>query len=37
MDNHVFLDDLLDPAGYLGSATDFITRIRDDFNDWKVS
>lgn len=37
MDNHVFLDDLLDPAGYLGSATDFITRIREDFNDWKVS
>ena len=37
MDNHVFLDDVLDPAGYLGSATDFITRIREDFNDWKVS
>lgn len=35
MDNQLFLDDLLDPAGYLGSATDFIDRIREDFNDWK--
>ncbi|WP_411732009.1 lyase family protein [Paeniglutamicibacter sp.] len=35
MDNHLFLDDLLDPAGYLGSATYFITRIREDFTDWK--
>lgn len=34
MDNKLFLDDLLDPAGYLGSATDFINSIRDDFNDW---
>ncbi|MFL4473315.1 lyase family protein [Paeniglutamicibacter sp. MACA_103] len=37
MDNQLFLDDLLDPAGYLGSATDFITRIREDFTDWKDS
>ena len=37
MDNQLFLDDLLDPAGYLGSATDFIDRIRDDFNNWKAS
>lgn len=37
LDNQLFLDDLLDPAGYLGLAPDFITRIRDDFNDWKDS
>ncbi len=37
MDNQLFLDDLLDPSGYLGSATEFITRIRKDFNDWKVA
>jgi 3-carboxy-cis,cis-muconate cycloisomerase len=37
MDNQLFLDDLLDPAGYLGSATYFITRIREDFTDWKDS
>jgi 3-carboxy-cis,cis-muconate cycloisomerase len=37
MDNQLFLNDLLDPAGYLGSATDFITRIREDFTDWKDS
>ncbi|MBP2372841.1 lyase family protein [Paeniglutamicibacter psychrophenolicus] len=35
LDNQLFLDDLLNPASYLGSAHDFINRIRDDFNDWK--